>query len=80
MKHYMHRAALAASLVIAACACPDAQMAAADAATYEWFAPQMRAYLEADAKLDAAAKATHLRALDAWGERVMYAAKQKGVR
>lgn len=80
MSRHIQRAATAAFLILASCACPDAQMASADLATYEWFAPQMRAYLEADAQLDAAAKATHLRALDAWGERVMYAAKATGVR
>lgn len=76
----MQRAATAAFLILAACACPDAQMASADLATYEWFAPQMKAYLEADEKLDAAAKATHLRALDAWGQRVIDAAKRTGVK
>jgi hypothetical protein len=80
MTRHIQRAATAAFLFLAACACPDAQMAAADLATYEWFAPQMRAYLEADAQLDAAAKATHLRALDAWGQRVIDAAKRTGVK
>ena len=80
MTRHIQRAAAAAFLILAACACPDAQMASADLATYEWFAPQMKAYLEADTQLDASAKATHLRALDAWGQRVIDAAKRTGVK
>lgn len=70
MKLHLTRAALAASLLLAGCCGPDAQRIKADQATYAWFAPMMVAYLEADAKLDAAAKATHLRALQAWKERI----------
>ena len=80
MTRHMQRAATAAFLILAACACPDAQMASADLATYEWFAPMMTAYVEADTKLDEGAKRIHLRALEAWGERVAADAKARGLR
>lgn len=68
------------SLAFAGCACPDAQRASADLATYEWFAPVMTAYIEADPKLDDGAKRIHLRALEAWGQRVLADAKARGLR
>lgn len=68
------------SLAFAGCACPDAQRASADLATYEWFAPMMAAYVEADSTLDAGAKRIHLRSLEAWGQRVIADAKARGLR
>lgn len=80
-KGYGYRALfLAPLLALVACACPDAQRASADLATYEWFAPMMVAYVTADATLDEAAKRTHLRALEAWGARVVADAKARGLR
>jgi hypothetical protein len=55
-------------------------MASADVATYEWFAPMFASYVEDDTKLSDADKATYLRGLEAWRERVMAAAKSAGVR
>jgi hypothetical protein len=55
-------------------------MASADAATYEWFAPMLAAYIVADAAMSETDKATYLRGLEAWRERVMTAAKAAGVR
>jgi hypothetical protein len=80
MNTLARRAALAASLLLCACACPDAQMASADVATYEWFAPMFAAYVADDSKLSEQDKATYLRGLEAWRERVMAAAKATGVR
>lgn len=68
------------SLAFAGCACPDAQRASADLATYEWFAPMLTAYVNADPKLDDGAKRIHLRALEAWGQRVLADAKARGLR
>lgn len=76
----LRRLLFLASLAFAGCACPDAQRASADLATYEWFAPMMTAYVEADTKLDEGAKRIHLRALEAWGERVAADAKARGLR
>lgn len=67
-------------MALAGCACPDAQRASADLATYEWFAPMMVAYVTADATLDESAKRTHLRSLEAWGARVVADAKARGLR
>ena len=78
--HKIRRLLFLASLAFAGCACPDAQRASADLATYEWFAPVMTAYVEADAKLDEGAKRIHLRALEAWGQRVLADAKARGLR
>lgn len=64
-------AALGAVLCLTAgCSGVSAQRTAADRATFDWFAPMMRAYVAADPNLDEAAKATHLRGLDAWGARI----------
>lgn len=80
-KGYIYRALfLAPVLALVACACPDAQRASADLATYEWFAPLMTGYVNGDAKLDEPAKRTHLRALEAWGQRVVADAKARGLR
>lgn len=68
------------SLAFAGCACPDAQRAGADLATYNWFAPMMEAYIAKDETLDEGAKRIHLRALEAWGERVAADAKARGLR
>jgi hypothetical protein len=57
-------------LLLPACVGVDPMRVQADRATYDWFAPMTRAYIEADPKLDAAAKATHLRSLDAWNARI----------
>lgn len=70
MKLNLTRAALAASLLLAGCCGPDAQRIKADQATYAWFAPMLTGYVAADPKLDEAAKATHLRALQAWKDRI----------
>ena len=74
------RAALAASLLLAGCCGPDAQRVKADQATYAWFAPMLADYVEADAKLDEAAKATHLRGLAAWKDRIDADAAAAGVK
>jgi hypothetical protein len=39
-------------------------------ATFDWFAPAHTRYVVADPLLDESAKATHLRGLDAWDERI----------
>lgn len=70
MKTFARCAAFAASLALVGCCGPDHQRIAADRATYAWFAPMMVAYLAADAKLDEAAKQTHLRGLRAWKDRL----------
>lgn len=62
--------ALACCAVVPACVGPGLQHVAAERATYDWFAPRHARYVAADPTLDDAAKATHLRALDAWGARV----------
>lgn len=80
MMHKIRRLLFLASLAFAGCACPDAQRAGADLATYEWFAPIMEAYVAADSKLDEGAKRIHLRALEAWGQRVIADAKARGLR
>lgn len=61
---------LAASLALVACSGVSSQRVAADRATYDWFAPMFRRYVMADPALDDAAKATHVRGLDAWDERI----------
>lgn len=70
MTNRLTRAALAACLILAGCCGPDAQRVKADQATYAWFAPMFAAYVTGDATLDQAAKATHLRGLDAWKARL----------
>jgi hypothetical protein len=70
-----HRAVLflllmAGCAIACACAGPNLQRVAADRATYDWFAPMTRGYIQADPRLDDAAKATHLRSLDAWNDRI----------
>ena len=70
MNTLSRRAALAASLLVAGCCGPDRQRIAADRATYDWFAPMLVGYLAADAKLDEASKATYLRGLRAWKDRL----------
>jgi len=61
---------VAALLLLCGCSGVSAQRAAADRATFDWFAPMFRGYVTADARLDDAAKATHLRGLDAWDARI----------
>lgn len=78
--HKIRRLLFLASLAFAGCACPDAQRASADLATYEWFAPLMTAYVTEDPSLDEGAKRIHLRALEAWGQRVVADAKARGLR
>lgn len=67
-------------LLLPACVGADPMRIAADRATYDWFAPMHRAYVVADPKLDEAAKATHLRGLDAWGARIAADEAAAGVR
>ena len=57
-------------VLLAACSSTDRQRTEADRATFNWFAPVTRAYLEADATLDDAARRTHIRGLEAWDERI----------
>ena len=57
-------------LLLAGCSGLNQQHVAAERATFDWFAPLTRAYITADTRLDEAAKATHLRGLDAWDERI----------
>lgn len=57
-------------LLLPACVGVDPVRAAADRATFDWFAPMTRAYIVADPKLDEAAKATHLRGIEAWDARI----------
>ena len=61
---------MAGCSLMSACAGPNLQRVAADRATYDWFAPMTRGYIQADPRLDEAAKATHLRGLDAWNDRI----------
>lgn len=58
-------------LVLAACSGLDPQRVITERATYDWIAPLTTSYIQADSKLDAAAKATHLRALAAWDSRLV---------
>lgn len=62
------------------CTGVDPLRVAADRVTFDWFAPMTRAYITADPKLDEAAKATHLRGLDAWGARIAADEAAAGVR
>lgn len=55
---------------LAAGCAADPMRVRAERATHDWFAPLMRDYITADALLDDAAKATHLRGLDAWDARI----------
>lgn len=80
MKTNLTRAALAASLLLAGCCGPDHQRIAADRATYNWFAPMMTAYVTTDPNMDAQAKATHLRGLQAWNDRIAADEKNAKVR
>ena len=80
MKTLARRAALAASLLLVGCCGPDHQRIAADRATYNWFAPMMIAYVTADPAMDEKAKATHLRGLQAWSDRIAADEKNAGVR
>lgn len=57
-------------LLGAACSGIDRQRIMADRATFEWFAPLFTRYVLADPTLDEAARATHLRGLEAWDERI----------
>ena len=57
-------------LLSVSCSGVNAQRVAADRATFDWFAPMTRAYISADPRLDEAAKATHLRGIDAWDARI----------
>ena len=66
----MPRLAILPCLFLACCQGTDPQRVAADRATYDWFAPMTRGYIQADPRLDEAAKATHLRGLDAWNDRI----------
>jgi hypothetical protein len=66
----MTRLLLVVAAIAASCQGPDRQRVAADRATYDWFAPMTRAYILADPKLDESAKATHLRGLEAWDQRI----------
>ena len=61
---------LAGLILLCGCSGLNQQRVAADRATFDWFAPMTRRYLQADPTLDEAAKATHLRGLDAWDERI----------
>jgi len=67
-------------LLAASCTGVDPVRARADLATVQWFEPMTRAYIQADPKLDEAAKATHLRGLAAWKSRVETDASAAGVR
>jgi hypothetical protein len=80
MNKFARCAALAASLTLVGCCGPDHQRIAADRATYNWFAPMMIAYVTADPVMDAQAKATHLRGLQAWSDRIAADEKNVGVR
>lgn len=63
-------AALATLFALSSCAGVDPQRVAADRATFDWFAPMTRRYIEADPVMDPAEKAVHLRGIEAWEERV----------
>lgn len=56
--------------VAPSCVGLDAARTRADRATFDWVAPMFRRYVTDDEGLDAWAKATHLRSLEAWGERI----------
>lgn len=62
MKH-RHRIASLFLLAVPACALPPSQ---AEQATYQAIAPAHRAYVEADATLDPAAKQRRVDLLEAW--------------
>lgn len=70
---------LALCTLLVSCTGVDPQRASADLATVRWFEPMTRAYITGDPQLDAAAKATHLRGLDAWKRRVEQDAELAGV-
>lgn len=66
----MKSIAIAVLLLCVSCSGLDPQRIAAERATYDWFAPLTRRYLEQDPSLDVAARTTHLRGLDAWRARL----------
>lgn len=66
MKHRT-KGALALFLFATACVLPPTQ---AELATYETVAPEHRAYVEADPRLDVTAKQRRLDLLEAWRIRV----------
>ncbi len=57
-------------LLLIGCSGIDPMRAKADRATFDWFAPMVRGYVKDDPKLDEAAKATHLRGIEAWDSRI----------
>lgn len=65
---------LAAVIFLAAafsgCKCVQADYVDSDDATRGSIAPEYKAYVEADAKLDADQKARRLRLLDSWEKRI----------
>lgn len=75
----MKKLLLSCVLLFAACTGVDTQRASAELATVRWFEPMTRQYIQADPRLDAEAKATHLRSLDAWKKRVEVDARAAGV-
>ena len=67
-------------LLLPACVGVDPMRAKADRATFDWFAPMVKGYVAADPKLDEAAKATHLRGIEAWDARIKADEAATGVR
>lgn len=59
------------ALILTACSGLDRQRVLTERATYDWIAPLTINYIQADVKLDVSAKTIHLRALDAWNQRIL---------
>lgn len=66
-----------AALSLTSCV-TDMQGAQAELATYRWAGPMLQRYVSSDPTLDEAAKASHLRGIDAWRQRAELAAKPTG--
>ena len=75
----MKALAVLAVLLVGSCAGPSDAYVAADRATFEAIAPAHRAYLEADATLDAEQRARRLAVLATWELRIRHAAPNKAV-
>lgn len=61
---------LVGALLVASCSGLDPQRVMTERATYDWFAPLTKQYIQADSRMDDAAKRTHLRAIEAWDSRL----------
>ncbi len=66
-------------MALSACAPYDRTAIAAERATHDWLAPEHARYVNADPTLDEPAKATRLRSLQAWGDRIAAQEQAAGI-